>query len=169
MLARYPIERKGTRNNVLMELNGDLIHKFGREASERIVREHYRRYEHNIQSPIDEHMRVFAEAWEGMRTKLIESLLPDERRIFNSFASDHQQEGFLIVRAFAGAARHEGKEDFAISQSSLADRLSVTPPGAACVIRRFFDVNAIELTQPAIRHVEPARFRWVPPTTAPRQ
>src|SRR5206468_7961895 len=29
LLARYPIERKGTRNNVLMKLIGELIHKFG--------------------------------------------------------------------------------------------------------------------------------------------
>jgi hypothetical protein len=43
LLARYPIERNGSRNNVLMELIGDLIHKFGREASELIVKQHYRR------------------------------------------------------------------------------------------------------------------------------
>jgi hypothetical protein len=165
LFARYPIKRKGTRNDVLMDLIGDLIHKFGREASERIVREHYCRYEDNIQSPVDEHMRVFVKAWEGMRSKLIESLLPDERRIFNALESDHQREGFFIVRAFAGAATHEGKEDFAISQSSLADRLSVTPPGAACVIRKFCDVKAIEPTQPAIRHREAARFRWALPIT----
>ena len=134
-----------------MHLIRDLIYMFSREAAERIVRENYRRYEHNIQSSVDERMRAFEKAWR-MCTKLIESLLPAERRIFNALASDHQREGFFIVSAFAGAASYEGKEDFGISQSSLTDRLSVTPPGAACVILKLCDVKAIERTQRAMRH-----------------
>ena len=60
LLARYPIERKGTRNSVLMQLVGELIHKFGREVAERIVEEHYRRNRENIGSSIDEHRRTAA-------------------------------------------------------------------------------------------------------------
>ena len=76
LLARYSIERKGMRNNVLMQLIGDLIHKFGREASERIVEAHYRRYQPNIGSSLAEHRRDFTTAWEGMRKKLVDSLSP---------------------------------------------------------------------------------------------
>jgi hypothetical protein len=93
LLARYPVERKGTRNNIVMQLIGDLIDKFRREAAEQIVREHYRRYEHNIRSSLDEHLRAFGTAWKLMRQKLVDSLLPVERRIFNALVTEHQREG----------------------------------------------------------------------------
>jgi hypothetical protein len=161
LLVRFPVERKGTRNNVLMQLIGDLIHKFGREASERIVREHYRRYEHNIRSSPDEHRREFATAWEGMREKLADSLSSAEKQHFDKLKSEHQREGFLIVRAFAGAAEHKGEKDFAISQASLADRLSITPPGAADVIRKLCELKIIDPTQCAVRYKVVRRFCWL--------
>ena len=161
LLVRYPVERKGTRNNVLMQLVGGLIHKFGREAAERIVEEHYRRNQENIRSSLDEHRREFNTAWEGMRKKLVDSLSPEEQRAFNALASEHQREGFLIVRAFAGAAEHEGKGDFAISQASLADRLSITPPGAVDVIRKLCELKVIAQTQGYVRHKKSAQFCWV--------
>jgi len=158
--ARHPIERPGTRNSVLMQLIGELIHKFGREASERIVQEHFRRYQQNIRSALDEHMRAFAKAWELMRNKIVDSLLPVERVAFDTLDSEHQREGFLIVRAFSKAAEHKSEHDFAISQSSLADRLNITPPGAAYVICKLCGVRVIQPTRPAVRHKSPARFRW---------
>src|SRR4029453_12434327 len=161
LLARYPIERKGTRNNVLMELIGDLIHKFGREAAERIIEEHYRRNQENIRSALDEHRREFATAWEGMRKKLVNSLSSAEQQDCMALASEHQREGFLIVHAFAGAAGHDGKSDFAISRASLADRLSVTPPGAGDVIRKLWELEIIAQTQCYVRHKAPGRFRWL--------
>jgi hypothetical protein len=160
-LARHPIEWKRTRNNVLMRLIGDLIHKFGREAAERITGEHFARYQQNIGTPFDEHMRTFTKGWDSMRKKIVESLLPAERSCFDELGSDHQREGFLIVRAFAGAAAHKGDKDFAISQSSLADRLSITPPGAADVIRKLCEAKAIDQTQPPIRHKSAGRFCWL--------
>jgi hypothetical protein len=165
LLARFPIERKGTRNNVLMELIGDLIHKFGRETSERIVREHYCRYEHNIRSSLNEQIRAFVKAWELMRQKLINSLLPAEERIFNALATEHQREGFFIVRAFSRAAEYKGDSDFGIAQSSLADRLSITPSGAAHVIYKLSEVKVIEPTQRAVRQKSAARYRWLLPVT----
>ena len=160
LLARYPIERKGTRNGVLMELVGDLIHKFGREAAERIAEEHYRRNQQNVSSSLDEHLREFATAWDGMRKKLVDSLSSEEQQAFNALGSEHQREGFLIVRAFAGVAAHKGEKDFAISRASLADRLSITPPGAADVIRKLCELKVIAQTQPCARHKQSARFCW---------
>jgi hypothetical protein len=96
-----------------------------------------------------------------MRTKIVDSLTPLERDAFNGLASEHEGEGFLIVRAFSKAAEHESKHDFAISQSSLADRLNITPPGAAYVIRKLCGVKVIQQTRPSVRHKSPARFRWV--------
>ena len=48
-----------------------------------------------------------------------------------------------------------------IFQSSLADRLSVTPPGAADVIRKLRKLKVLEQTQNAVRHKSAARFRWL--------
>jgi hypothetical protein len=89
LLARYLIERKGRRNSVLIQLIGDLIHMFGREAAERIVKEHYQRNQQNIRSPLDEHLRDFAAAWDGMRKKLVDSLSPEEQQAFNALNTEH--------------------------------------------------------------------------------
>jgi hypothetical protein len=153
------------RNGVLMQLIGDLIHMFGREAAQRIVEEHYGRHRENIRSSLDEHLRDFATAWEGMRKKLVDSLSPEERQRFNALVSERQREGFLIGRAFAGAAEHGGKMDFAISQASLADRLRITRPGAADVVQKLCELKVVAPTQGYVRHREPARFCWLLPKT----
>ena len=161
LLAAHEIRQKGTRNSVLMQLTGDLTHKFGREAAERIVEEQYRRNRSNIDSSLEEHRREFVIAWEGMRKKLVESFSTAEQQVYNTLASDHQREGFFIVRAFAGAAEYNKKRDFDISRASLADRLSLTEPGAGYVIQELCESKAIALTQAYVRHQHSARFRWL--------
>jgi hypothetical protein len=149
-----------------MQLIGDLIHKFGREAAQQIVEEHYRRNRENIRSPLDEHLREFATAWEGMRKKIVDSFSPSERQAFNALGSEHQREGFLIVRAFAGAAARDGEKDFSIARASLADRLSITPPGAADVIRKLCGLKIVAPTKSYVRHKTPARFCWLLPRSS---
>jgi hypothetical protein len=168
LLACYEIKERGTRNSVLMQMIGDLAHKFGREAAERIVEEHYRRNQGNVRSSLEEHRREFATAWDGMRKKLVDSLSPEERKKFNALGSEHQREGFFIVRAFAGTAEHKGENDFAIARASLADRLSITPPGATDVIQKLCESNVIAQTQPCVRHKKPARFCWLLPCRQPQ-
>src|SRR4029077_20724921 len=73
ILARYPITQKGTRHNVLVQLVGHLINKFGRDAAQRIIEEHYRRNQENIGSTLDEHLREFAAAWDGMHELVVKS------------------------------------------------------------------------------------------------
>lgn len=161
LLARYPVTEKGERNSVLMHLIGDLIHMFGREAAQRIAEEQYRRNQQNIGSSLDEHRREFAAAWDGMCKKIIGSLSAEERQKYDALNSDHQREGFLIVRAFAGAAAHNGEKDFAVARASLADRLSITPPGAADVIRKLCEEKVIAQTQPCVTQKKSARFCWL--------
>src|SRR5262249_25598384 len=116
-----------------------------------------------VRSSLEEHKREFATAWDGMRKKLVDSLSPEEQQAFNALGSEHQREGFLIVRAFAGAAAHNGEKDFAIARASLADRLSITPPGATDVILKLCELKVIAQTQPSVRHKKPARFCWLLP------
>lgn len=95
-----------------------------------------------------------------MRKKLVGSLSSEEQQKFDALSSEHQREGFLIARAFAGVAAHKGEMDFAIARASLADRLSITPPGAADVIQKLCELNVIAPTQPYVRHKKLARFCW---------
>ena len=160
LLACYSVEQKGTRNGVLMQLIGDLIHKFGREVAEKIVEEHYRRNQQNIgrlstnTGASSQSLGRYAEEARG-------SLSPEERQKFDALGSEHQREGFLIVRAFAGAAAHKGEKDFAIARASLADRLSITPPGATDVIQKLCELKVIAPTEAYVRHKKSARFCWV--------
>jgi hypothetical protein len=163
ILARYPIAQKGTRHSVLVQLVGHLTNKFGREIAQRIVEEHFRRNQENIRSTREEHLREFAAAWDGMRKKIESEFCPQEQRAFGDLKSEHQREGFLIVRAFAGSAEHKGDKDFPISRASLADRLSITPPGAQDVIRKLCELKVIALTQGCVRHKESARYCWLLP------
>ena len=112
---------------------------------------------------LDEHLREFATGWAGMRKKIVSSFSPVEQQAFNNLASEHQREDFFIVRAFARAAARNGEKDFAIARASLADRLSITPPSAADVVRKLCELQVIAQTQPYVRHKTPARFCWLPP------
>jgi hypothetical protein len=106
ILARYPIAQKGTRHSVLVQSVGHLTNKFGREAAQRIIEEHFRRNQENIRSTLEEHLREFAAAWDGMRKTLVAEFCPEERQKFEKLETERQREGFLIVRAFAGYAVH---------------------------------------------------------------
>jgi hypothetical protein len=163
LLTRYPIERVATRNSVLLQLIGDLFHKFGRNVSERIAREHYCRHQDRVRTPLDEHMREFGVAWDGLAQKIADALSPCERRKLDQLRSRAQREAFCIIRAFAGAALHNGCRDFAIARSSLADRLGITPPGAGDVIKNLIDAGVIDLVQPYQPHKISARFSWASP------
>jgi hypothetical protein len=168
ILARYPIAQKGTRHSVLVQLVGHVANKFGREIAQRIVEEHFRRNQQNIGSTLDEHLREFGAAWEGMRKTLVDKLGPEERQKFEALETERQREGFLIVRAFAGLAELRGDNDFQISRASLADRLSMTPPGATCVIRKLCELKIIDPTQGYVIHRASARFRWLLPRSEPK-
>ena len=159
--------QKGTRHSVLVQLVGHLSNKFGREIAQRIIEEHYRRNRENIGSTLDEHLREFAAAWEGMRKTLVDKLGPEERQKFEALETERQREGFLIVRAFAGLAELRGDNDFQISRASLADRLSMTPPGAGKVIVKLRKETVIASTQPCVIHKESARYCWLLPRSEP--
>jgi hypothetical protein len=168
ILARYPIEQKGTRHGVLVKMVGEVSYKFGREAARRIAEELYRLNEQNIQSSLDDHLREFDAAWAGMRKTHVAEFSPEEQRAFDNLETERQCEGFLIVRAWAGVAEHKKEKDFPISRASLADRLSMTGPGAGKVILKLCE-KVIAQTQPYVRHKQPARYCWLLPRGKARQ
>jgi hypothetical protein len=141
---------------------GELSYKFGREAARRIPEELYRLNEQNIGSSLDDHLFEFDLAWAGMRKTHVAELSPEELRAFDELETERQRDGFFIVRAWAGVAEHKMEKDFPISRASLADRLSMTGPGATKVMLKLCE-KVIAQTQPYVRHKQPARYCWLLP------
>jgi hypothetical protein len=160
IINKYPIEVKSTRNGILMKLAGELFHKFGRELSEQIIRQHYELNEKKVSTPLKEHVREFAGAWDSFLSNAIKSLSASERRIFNQLNTGPQREAFMLIRSFARLAKGN---DFPVAQLSLADRLSITQPGAGCVISKLADprARAIEKTMDACVNSKSARYRSI--------
>jgi hypothetical protein len=157
MLGKHPIKAQGTRNGVLMTMIGELFHKFGRQLSERIVREHYDVHKHNVTTPLKDHMKQFGDAWDDFLSKTITSLSQSERRIFDQLNTEAQREAFLLIRSFSKLVN----SDFPVGLFSLADRLSITPAGASCVISKLVKLGAIEQTAEAKINSKSARYRWI--------
>jgi hypothetical protein len=156
IFAKHPIKARSTRNGVLMQLIGELFHKFGRQLSERIVRQHYDLNKENVTTSLKEHMEEFTAGWESILNKSIKSLCQPERQIFDQLKTEPQREAFLIIRSFSKLAN----SDFPVGLFSLADRLSITPPGATCVISKLDGLGAIEKTADAQINSKSARYRW---------
>jgi hypothetical protein len=158
IINKYPIEAKSTRHGILMKLVGELFHKFGRELSEQIIRQHYELNGKKVSTPLKEHLREFAGAWDSFLSNAIKSLSPSERRIFDQLNTGPQQKAFMLIRSFARLAKGD---DFPVAQLSLADRLSITQPGAGCVISKLVELRAIEKTADAHVNSKSARYRWI--------
>ena len=143
-----------------MNLIGDLEHKFGLQKAREIVERHHRTYQDNIGTPLDQHIKEFESAWGGAVAKIRDRFTPAERAIYDQLGSDHQREGFRIIWTFAGAARHNGKQEFPIGRDSLADRLSITPAGASDVIRVLANRGVIRQTKPHQPHTSSSQYTW---------
>jgi hypothetical protein len=153
-VAKYPVTQKGTRNGALAKLVGELFRKFGYALSEQIVREHYRVNAANIRTALDDHLREFRQAWKSFRKKETKRLHHSERQLFDQLQTEPQREALLLCRAFA-----KFKDEFPLSQASLADRLRVTRQGAGYVIARLIELGAIEKTAGARPHSKSACYR----------
>jgi hypothetical protein len=155
VMLKYPINRKGTRNGILARLVGELFRRFGFVLSEKIVRQHYRVNEANLTTSLPEHLREFQSAWKSFRKKEMARLADSERERFDKLQTEPQREAFFLCRSFANL-----KNEFPLSQASLADRLGITRPGAAYVIDRLLEVGAIKKTADAKPHSKPAYYKW---------
>src|SRR5262249_53489867 len=136
----------------------ELFCKFGYELSEAIVEAHYRRNETNINTSLDAHKREFGALWQYIISKTIDTFSASERAIYDQLQTDPQQEAFFIIRSFANL---RSSDDFPVAQLSLADRLSITQPGAGCVIEKLSELKAIKRTAKARINSRPALYRWI--------
>jgi DNA-binding MarR family transcriptional regulator len=157
-LAKFEIKAKSVRSKTLARMTGELLHKFGRQLSEKIVRWHYHLYQEYFAASLKAHMREFNDAWDRFRKQEIQEFSAKEHAIFDQLRSEPQREAFSLLRSFSN---HAGGADFPVGQSSLADRLSITQQGASCVIGRLEELRAIDKTANAVTNSKAARYRWI--------
>jgi hypothetical protein len=155
VLAKYPVLKTGTRNGILVKFVGELFRKFGYTLSERIVRQHYSANEANVRTPLAEHLGEFQKAWKSFVKNELARMSHSERERFDNLQTEPQREAFFLCRSFAKL-----NSEFPLSRASLADRISVTPQGAGCVIDKLLEVGAIERTAEARPHSRSACYRW---------
>lgn len=103
-------------------------------------------------------MREFSSAWERFRKQEIQKFTSKERAIFEQLLSESLQEAFLLLRSFSS---HAKGADFPVAQLSLADRLTVTQPGAFYIIARLTELGAIKKTANAVTNSKAARYKWI--------
>src|SRR5262245_31212961 len=101
ILTKFEIKTKSIRSKTLARMTGELLHKFGRQLSERIVRWHYQLYQEHFAASVKAHMREFNAAWDRFRKQEINNLSPKERAIFEQLRSESLQEAFLLLRSFS--------------------------------------------------------------------
>lgn len=157
IIDAHPVKRIGSRNSVLLELAGELFHKFGQQLSEHVIRLHFETYQANIGTPLEEHLRQFRAAWQSIFTKTVEGFSASESRLFDSVGSGPQQEAFCLLRSFSRFAK--GAE-FPVGQSSLADRLSISQPWASCILGRFVGLGVLQKVELA-RANRSIRYLWI--------
>ena len=63
----------------------------------------------------------------------------------------------MLIRSFSKLG---ATDDFPVALFSLADRLSITSPGASCVISKLVGLGAIEKTAVAQINRKSAHYRW---------
>jgi hypothetical protein len=155
VLGKYPIAKEGTRNGILAKLVGELFRKFGYVLTEQIVKQHYHANGANVRTGEAEHLYEFEQAWKSFRKKELSRLTHSERKRFDKLQTEAQQEAFFLCRSFAKL-----NNEFPLSQASLADRISVTRPGAHYIIERLIQVGVIKKTAEARPHSKSACYRW---------
>lgn len=161
IIGKYPIERPGTRNNVLMKLIGHLAYVFEKEAATEIVTRHYDTYRANILTPIAEHLAEFETAWTGQIENIQRRLNSQEAAKYSELRTEKQKAAFIIIRSFSHGAKRDARNEFAIARASLADRLRLTKTAAGDIVSRLAQQRTIERTAKPIPHKSAALYRWL--------
>jgi hypothetical protein len=96
-----------------------------------------------------------------------DDLSKEERRVYESLATERLREAFLIIRGFAGCAADIGEPDFPVSQNHLAKRLDCKRQNVGSILVKLQEHGVIEQTAAHIAKKKSSRYRWVLETTLP--
>jgi hypothetical protein len=164
-IGRYPITRYGMRHSQTVRLIGELVHKVGYAVARHLSERHFTSNATNIRTLLAEHLLEFDAAWKGLRDKITESFSTDEKAAYANLGTEHQRDGFLIIRAFASLALTKGESAFPIAQESLACRLGISRTAAADIIAKLVDLKVLDKSAPPVPHKSATLYRWLLPLT----
>jgi hypothetical protein len=154
--TKFAIRTSGTRHKNLTKLVGTAFFQAGREVVKQNAELQYREANHAPAASLNEHLSEFDQAWSGWERQWFRGLSSDEREKFQSLTSEHQRDGFRVIRNWSQTSHSE----FKICAQSLADRLGVTLQGACKIRDKFCELGILKKTRRHVPNKYCARFIW---------
>jgi len=160
-LTEFAIVETGTRNSQLTRLVGQIFYQVGVSTAEALVRAQFQRKTVTTKASLDEHLKAFRDLWAGLNRRWRESLSVPEKAVFDSLDTDNERDAFRIILSYARKAAQDTMPDFPLARDNLAQRLGVTPPGAAWIRDKFASLGVIRKAQDYVANKRAARFKWL--------
>jgi len=155
--TKFAITAPGTRHQKMTELVGTGFFQAGREVVRRNAELQYSEAIPTLKASKQEHFEEFNQAWLGWERKWFAGLSTAERQKCEALTTQHEREGFRIIRNWSQTAN---VGEFKIRCQSLGDRLGISLKGASKLRRKFCELGILTQTRPYIANKFCARFRW---------
>jgi hypothetical protein len=155
---QFAITAAGTRHKRLTELVGTGFFQAGREVVRKNAEIQYREATPTPKASEREHLEEFDKAWLGWEREWFAGLSAVERQKYEALTTQHERDGFRIVRNWSQIAN---AGEFKIRCQSLADRLGMSLGGACKVRRRFCEAGILQQTKPHVPNKFCGRFKWI--------
>ena len=154
---QFAITAPSTRHKRLTELVGTGLFQAGREVVRKNAEIQYREATPTPKASEREHLEEFDKAWLGWEREWFAGLSAAERQKYEALTTQHEREGFRIVRNWSQIAN---AGEFKIRCQSLGDRLGMSLGGACKLRRRFCELGIFQQTKPHVPNKFCARFQW---------
>ena len=154
---QFAITAPSTRHERLTELVGTGLFQADREVVRKNAAIQYREATPTPKASEREHLEEFDEAWLGWERKWFAGLSAAERQKYEALTTQHEREGFRILRNWSQIAN---AGEFKIRCQSLGDRLGMSLKGANKLRRKLCELGILKQTRPYIANKFCARFRW---------
>jgi hypothetical protein len=163
---QFAITAPSTRHKRLTELVGTGLFQAGREVVRKNAEIQYREATPTPKASEREPLEEFDKAWFGWEWNWFAGLSAAERQKYEALTTQHEREGFRIVRNWSQIAN---AGEFFICCQSLGDRLGISLKGASKLRRKFCELGILKQTRPYIANRFCARFRWTAGADPKRQ
>ena len=163
---RFRIDRQATRREKLKGLTGAAFHQVSRPVAEQMARAQFTEKTVATNADEAEHLKDFADLWDGLENPWLESLADADRECFGQLSTDAERGAFRIIRSYARKAAQDRNADFPIVRDNLGKRVGITGEGAGLLRKKFVRIGIIELTAQYRANVAATRYRWLPSKSA---
>ena len=161
----FAIKAPGKRHQKLTKLVGTGFFQAGSEVVRKNAEIQYRQATPTPKASEREHLEEFDKAWLGWERKWFGGLSAAERQKYETLSTQHEREGFRIVRNWSHTAK---AGEFKIRCQSFGDRLGMSLKGASKLRRKFCEIGILKQTRPYVANRFCARFRWTAGTESKR-